>query len=144
MEDPVNFTETGKMTSTSFPPNETVLDEDIQISMAQLEKVVSIVVPVFFSIVVFIGFFGNNLVILVVTFNKQMRNTTNLLILNLAVADLLFIVCCVPFTATSYALPHNWPFGDVWYVFHDWQTSAFFRPKMHIDFVTFQKILLLN
>ena len=77
------------------------------------ETVVSIVVPIFFSLVVFIGFFGNNLVILVVCFNRQMRNTTNLLILNLAVADLCFVVCCVPFTATSYALPHNWPFGDI-------------------------------
>ena len=35
-------------------------------------------VPIFFAIVVFIGFFGNLLVVLVVTFNKQMRNTTNL------------------------------------------------------------------
>ena len=34
--------------------------------------------PIFFAIVVFIGFFGNLLVVLVVTFNKQMRNTTNL------------------------------------------------------------------
>jgi len=88
--------------------------EDQNTGFAMLEKVVAIVVPVFFSIVCLIGFFGNNLVILVVTFNKQMRNTTNLLILNLAVADVLFIVCCVPFTATTYALPHNWPFGDVW------------------------------
>ncbi len=80
---------------------------------AKMETVVSIVVPIFFSLVVLIGFFGNNLVILVVCFNRQMRNTTNLLILNLAVADLCFVVCCVPFTATTYALPHNWPFGDV-------------------------------
>ncbi|XP_070183833.1 allatostatin-A receptor-like [Littorina saxatilis] len=42
-----------------------------------------------------------------------MRNTTNILILSLAVADLLFIVFCVPFTAASYAMP-VWPFGDVW------------------------------
>jgi len=39
-----------------------------------------------------------------------MRSTTNVLILNLAFADLLFIVFCVPFTATDYALNH-WPFG---------------------------------
>jgi allatostatin receptor len=99
----------------SVNPNETSLsaNDTAVATLQQLEKVVSIIVPIFFSIVVFIGFFGNNLVILVVIFNKQMRNTTNLLILNLAVGDLLFIVCCVPFTATSYALPHNWPFGDV-------------------------------
>ena len=42
-----------------------------------------------------------------------MRNTTNVLILNLAVADLFFIVFCVPFTATDYALNY-WPFGLTW------------------------------
>lgn len=36
------------------------------------------------------------------------------LILNLAVADLLFVVICVPSTGTIYALPHDWPYGDVW------------------------------
>ena len=79
----------------------------------KMEKVVSIVVPIFFSIIVFVGFVGNLLVVLVVTFNKQMRNTTNLLIMNLAVADLLFIIFCVPFSATAYAFPHNWPFGNI-------------------------------
>jgi hypothetical protein len=51
--------------------------------------------------------------VLVVAANQQMRSTTNLLIINLAVADLLFIVFCVPFTATDYVLPF-WPFGDIW------------------------------
>ena len=36
--------------------------------------------------------------------NPQMKNTTNLLILNLAVADLLFVLVCVPFTASDYVL----------------------------------------
>lgn len=79
----------------------------------KMEEIVSIVVPIFFSIVVLVGFIGNLLVVLVVIFNKQMRNTTNLLIMNLAVADLLFIVFCVPFSATAYAYPHNWPFGNI-------------------------------
>ncbi|KFB38430.1 AGAP003658-PB-like protein [Anopheles sinensis] len=42
-----------------------------------------------------------------------MRSTTNLLIINLAAADLLFVVFCVPFTAVDYVLP-EWPFGDYW------------------------------
>ena len=42
-----------------------------------------------------------------------MKNTTNLLILNLAVADLLFVLVCVPFTASDYVLMY-WPFGLFW------------------------------
>ncbi len=61
----------------------------------------------------FPGVIGNTLVILVVSTNHQMRNTTNALILNLALADLLFIIFCVPFTATDYSLD-RWPFGLVW------------------------------
>ena len=101
----------GSMESTTNMP-----EADVPPDMAwfkKMEKVVSIVVPIFFSIIVFVGFVGNLLVVLVVTFNKQMRNTTNLLIMNLAVADLLFIIFCVPFSATAYAFPHNWPFGNI-------------------------------
>ena len=42
-----------------------------------------------------------------------MKNTTNLLILNLAVADLLFILVCVPATASDYIIMF-WPFGLTW------------------------------
>lgn len=49
----------------------------------------------------------------VVTANQQMRSTTNLLIINLAVADILFVIFCVPFTATDYVFT-EWPFGDIW------------------------------
>ena len=45
--------------------------------------------------------------------NPRIRNTTNLLILNLAVADLLFLLVCVPATASDYILMY-WPFGLTW------------------------------
>jgi allatostatin receptor len=32
----------------------------------------------------------------------------------LQVADILFIVVCVPFTAADYAFTSAWPFGDLW------------------------------
>ena len=50
-----------------------------------LQKVVPILVPILFSIIIITGFIGNLLVVCVVTLNKNMMNTTNLLILNLAV-----------------------------------------------------------
>nr|CAH0101989.1 unnamed protein product [Daphnia galeata] len=75
--------------------------------------IISIVVPVIFGLIAIVGFFGNALVVAAVVANSQMRSTTNLLIANLALADLLFIVFCVPFTASDYALLF-WPFGEVW------------------------------
>jgi allatostatin receptor len=81
---------------------------------AHLIKILTtIFVPLAFGLIVLIGIFGNALVIIVVATNSQMRSTTNMLILNLAVADLLFIILCVPFTATDYIL-NFWPFGLVW------------------------------
>lgn len=85
----------------------------LSIEMASMERVVSMLVPLLFGCIFITGLIGNALVVLVVARNAAMRNTTNLLILNLAVADLLFIVFCVPFTACDYALAY-WPFGDLW------------------------------
>ncbi|KAL8588372.1 hypothetical protein ACOMHN_024749 [Nucella lapillus] len=79
----------------------------------EMERLMEIIVPTIFGVIVLLGLLGNLLVIAVVLSDKHMRNTTNILILSLAVADLLFIVFCVPFTATALALP-VWPFGDVW------------------------------
>ncbi|KAK8783261.1 allatostatin-A receptor-like [Amblyomma americanum] len=78
-----------------------------------VEEVLAIVVPILFGAIAVIGFFGNALVVVVVLCNPQMRSTTNILIINLAMADLLFIVFCVPFTGWDYTLNY-WPFGDVW------------------------------
>ena len=78
-----------------------------------IKIITTICVPVVFGLIALVGIFGNALVIIVVTTNAQMRSTTNMLILNLAVADLLFIILCVPSTATDYVL-NSWPFGLVW------------------------------
>ncbi|XP_075231268.1 allatostatin-A receptor-like [Lycorma delicatula] len=107
----VNLT---NMTEVAFCQNSTNYNNDEnEPEYKVLEQIVSVVVPLLFGIIVIIGLFGNLLVVVVVAANQQMRSTTNLLIINLAVADLLFIVFCVPFTATDYILPY-WPFGDFW------------------------------
>ncbi|XP_055909587.1 allatostatin-A receptor [Eupeodes corollae] len=101
---------------TLFKDN--LLDVEFELELNEtadwpLERVVSMVVPVFFGIIGLAGLLGNALVILVVVANQQMRSTTNLLIINLAVSDILFVIFCVPFTATDYVLP-EWPFGNLW------------------------------
>lgn len=56
---------------------------------------------------------NRNSIISVIASNPNMRSTTNLLINNLAIADILFVLFCVPFTASDYVLP-NWLFGNFW------------------------------
>ncbi|XP_062917584.1 galanin receptor 2b-like [Mobula hypostoma] len=71
-----------------------------------------IIVPVIFSLIFLLGTVGNGLVLAVLLRNGQMSSsTTNLFILNLSVADLFFIIFCVPFQATIYTLD-GWLFGS--------------------------------
>ncbi|XP_037811606.1 allatostatin-A receptor-like, partial [Lucilia sericata] len=103
----------GGVGNATLPPDN-LMEMDLEMDVEwPLERVVSTIVPVFFGIIGFAGLLGNALVILVVVANQQMRSTTNLLIINLAVSDILFVIFCVPFTATDYVLP-EWPFGNLW------------------------------
>ncbi|NWU68426.1 GALR2 protein, partial [Pterocles burchelli] len=74
-------------------------------------RTTGIIIPIIFSLIFFLGTAGNALVLAVLLWNSQVKyNTTNLFILNLAMADLCFIICCVPFQATIYTL-EGWLFG---------------------------------
>nr|XP_061819477.1 galanin receptor type 1b [Nerophis lumbriciformis] len=79
----------------------------------------AVVVPVLFGLIFAVGLVGNTLVLLVTGRVSRARtgsvglrpgNPTNIFISNLSVADLLFLLLCVPFHATIYSLPH-WVFG---------------------------------
>ena len=82
---------------------------NVDLDDESFEATVRLVVPVVFGLVTVLGLVGNLLVI-AVAFRQKTRNTTSVLIVGLAIADLVFIVVCVPFTATIYVLP-AWPFG---------------------------------
>lgn len=57
-----------------------------------------------YSLISIIGVVGN-VAVIVVTKSAQMNNLTNKFIANLAVADLLVNVVCVPFTLVSNLFP---------------------------------------
>jgi len=72
----------------------------------------SIVVPLLFGLITVVGLTGNGLVIYVIVTKPRMRTVTNLLLLNLAIADVCFVIVIPPFTAYMQATA-SWPFGDV-------------------------------
>ncbi|CAG7835681.1 unnamed protein product [Allacma fusca] len=62
---------------------------------------VTIVIVCAYTAILVIGVVGNSLVVVVVLRSPRMRTVTNLFILNLAVADLLVILFCLPPTLLS-------------------------------------------
>ena len=70
-------------------------------------------IPIVCGMITLMGFLGNGLVIWTILTNKKMKTPTNMLILNLAVTDFLFVVICVPFEEVEWVLP-RYIFGTVW------------------------------
>ncbi|KAL8591605.1 hypothetical protein ACOMHN_030491 [Nucella lapillus] len=64
-----------------------------------------------YSLLALTAVFGNSLVCYVILKNQRLRTATNLLITNLAVADLLVICLNVPFNILWHVL-YDWPFGE--------------------------------
>jgi len=72
----------------------------------------TIATPIVFALITVVGVVGNLVVVaVIVTRRSRRRSPTNVLLLNLAVADLAFLVVCVPFTGVKYAAT-SWPLGD--------------------------------
>ncbi|XP_074554963.1 somatostatin receptor type 1 [Halichoeres trimaculatus] len=70
-----------------------------------------IIIPSIYALVCCVGLTGNAMVIYVILRYAKMKTATNIYILNLAIADELFMLS-VPFLATSAAI-HHWPFGSL-------------------------------
>ncbi|XP_066530273.1 galanin receptor type 1 [Hoplias malabaricus] len=73
----------------------------------------NVVTLLVFGLIFALGVLGNSLVITVLArrVRGQTRSTTNVFILNLSIADLSYLLFCVPFQATVYVLP-SWVLGE--------------------------------
>ncbi|XP_028326825.1 galanin receptor type 1-like [Gouania willdenowi] len=65
-----------------------------------------------FGIIFMLGVLGNSMVITVLARSKpgKPRSTTNIFILNLSIADLSYLLFCIPFQSTIYMMP-TWVLG---------------------------------
>ncbi|OAF70585.1 hypothetical protein A3Q56_01681 [Intoshia linei] len=68
--------------------------------------------PIAFGIITFLGLITNIYVIVIIFAYKNLRNTFNYIIVNLAIADLSFVCICPPLTAYYY-VAQQWLLGDV-------------------------------
>ncbi|XP_020842580.1 galanin receptor type 1 [Phascolarctos cinereus] len=95
-----------------------------------IENFITLVV---FGMIFALGVLGNTLVITVLARSKpgKPRSTTNLFILNLSIADLAYLLFCIPFQSTVYALP-TWVLGAFICKF----THYFFTVSMLVSIFT--------
>ncbi|XP_068192132.1 somatostatin receptor type 5-like [Antennarius striatus] len=70
-----------------------------------------VVIAVVYTVVFVVGFLGNALAIYVVLRFAKLMSVTNIYILNLAVADVIYILG-IPFLGTNNVLSY-WPYGDL-------------------------------
>lgn len=72
--------------------------EDLREELKGYKEPLTIVLILLYSIVFFVGLFGNIFVIISVLHYKHMRTLTNVFLVNLTVSDLLVVFFCIPTT----------------------------------------------
>lgn len=97
-------------TSSAWPPDAVLGNVSAASSAAGL-AVSGILIPLVYLVVCVVGLLGNSLVIYVVLRQTATPSVTNVYILNLALADELFMLG-LPFLAAQNALSY-WPFGSL-------------------------------
>lgn len=121
------------------------VDKSIELSSADMklsdleEKILIFI----FSIVIIFGVFGNALVIWTVLFNRQMRTSNNLFVLNLAISDLTLCLFSIPFNVYK-TLRHTWKFGSFLCKFSPFfQASNVFISTISITAIALDRLTIL-
>lgn len=100
--------------SKLFAKNETNLSlTDQQTNVAKFPLYMRIVATLACLVILTVGVCGNLLVPLVVIKTKYLRNSTNLFLINLSVADLLVLIVCMPTVLIElHSRPETWLLGE--------------------------------
>uniref|UniRef100_A0A1I7XEH2 G_PROTEIN_RECEP_F1_2 domain-containing protein n=1 Tax=Heterorhabditis bacteriophora TaxID=37862 RepID=A0A1I7XEH2_HETBA len=80
----------------------------------RLTPLMKVICICFYNVLCVCSVYGNLLVILVILYFRRLRTATNILILNLAIADLLISVFCTPFSYWQVLIfdDQRWVFGS--------------------------------
>ncbi len=89
------------------------------------------VAPILFGIITVVGLLGNALVITVIVTKRTLRTRVNVLLLNLAICDVLFLVFCVPMTAYHF-VSNDWDVGELACKLYKYLTHVTLNANMYI------------
>ncbi|XP_051920775.1 galanin receptor type 1 isoform X2 [Hippocampus zosterae] len=103
----MNLTESRWLMEEPWNPNRT--EEEQLLFGIGTDNLITLVI---FALIFVLGVLGNSMVITVLARSKpgKPRSTTNIFILNLSIADLSYLLFCVPFQSTIYMM-QTWVLG---------------------------------
>ncbi|XP_012632270.2 C-C chemokine receptor type 6 isoform X1 [Microcebus murinus] len=104
-EDSMNFSDANLFTEDYFPSdysNDTYVDDNLLCSLQEVRDFSRLFVPVTYSLICVFGLVGNALVVVTFAFYKKARSMTDVYLLNMAVADVLFVLT-LPFWVVNHA-----------------------------------------
>lgn len=135
-----NITEDSYLWSVNATDNCTnpycVSDQDYLDYLTDLMTTPSIYdcILIFMHVTVFVGgILGNLLVCLAVYRNRSMRTVTNYFLVNLAVADLMVLIFCLPSTVI-WDVSETWLFGEI---------ACKIIPYLQVNYLSFKFILYI-
>lgn len=71
-----------------------------------------VIFMIFISLVTLVGLFGNIIVIIVYTFDKNLKSSTNHLFINLSLTDILIVLTCFPVALMDLINYGEWTLGE--------------------------------
>ena len=90
----------------------------------------TVALSVVMVIIILLALVGNSMVIIVVARHHGMRTRTNMFLCNLAVADLLCAIICMPFSLGT-VISGDWVFGDTFCQINGFSMPLFFVASIH-------------
>ncbi|XP_039113070.1 C-C chemokine receptor type 6 [Hyaena hyaena] len=112
--DPVNFSDAFSLNEDYFGSGNSsdyVLDDNALLcSLQEVRTFSGLFVPIAYSLICIFGLLGNVLVVVTFAFYKKAKSMTDVYLLNMAVADILFVLT-LPFWAVSHATG-TWLFSN--------------------------------
>ena len=110
----MDYTETMDVNLTHRVGNLTGIEpaEEVDYSRFDPPMYIYICVTVFYSLIFTFGVLGNILVLVVVYRNRDMRNSTNMFLVNLSLADLMVLLVCMPLALMEFYTKDVWYLGE--------------------------------
>uniref|UniRef100_A0A0N5B260 G_PROTEIN_RECEP_F1_2 domain-containing protein n=1 Tax=Strongyloides papillosus TaxID=174720 RepID=A0A0N5B260_STREA len=101
---------------------------------------------ILYTLLSFVAFIGNLMIIIIILYFRKLKNGTNMLIMNLAIADIMIALICMPFSYWHVIIfeDSKWIFGSLFCkLLNFFQATAVFSSSWTLVAISFDRCLAI-